>query len=528
MTLLSAENLKVAIDGESLLDGISLEIRRGETLGLVGESGSGKSMTALALMRLLPERARFSGRVLFEGRDLSDADERELCDLRGRHMAMIFQEPMTSLNPVQTVSGQIAEAIRVHRKGSRAEAAGEGRLLFERVGLGGLEPTRFPHELSGGQRQRVLIAMAVALGPSLLIADEPATALDATTQADILALLQSLVADGMGLLFISHDLAVVAKISDRIAVMREGKILETTESRSLAGLRHPYSRAMLAASAIRPRQTNASCPIPQAGEGSGATRASNILEATGLTKSYGRLRAVDGVSLSMKLGETLALVGESGCGKSTLGRMILALEKPDAGAVRIAGEDFTEARGAEARRVRRRVQAVFQDPYGSFNPRMRVAEIIAEPLHLAAPVSADVRRAEARRLLEAVGLEARDAIKYAHEFSGGERQRIAIARALIVKPSLIVLDEAVSALDVTIRAQILDLLAALRESLGLSYFFISHDLAVVRAIADRVAVMKAGRIVEEGAVEDIFLRPQQAYTRTLLDATPQLDVGDGQ
>ncbi len=529
MTLLAVENLAVTIGDTPILRDVSLSVDAGRVLGLVGESGSGKSMTALAVDRLLPQRAVASGRVLLDGEDLMALSEAAMCARRGRDIGMVFQEPMSALNPVKTIGDQVAETIRVHRRASRAEARSIARQVLERVGLpvSRFPLSRFPHELSGGQRQRVVIAMAIALKPKLLIADEPTTALDVTTQARILDLLRRLVAeDHVGLILITHDLAVVADMADTIAIMKDGTIVEAGETVDLfRRMRHPYSKALLAASTHAPR------PRERTRTGDGPP----LLEARGLVQEYrlprsvpfGRvpvLRAVDGVDLTIRRGENVGLVGESGSGKSTLGRMILALDDPREGSVLLDGADFVAARGEEKRGLRRRIQAVFQDPYGSFDPRQKVGRLVAEPFHLdvAKPDAAEQRR-RVDEALVAVGLSPDDIDKYPHEFSGGQRQRIGIARALITRPALIVLDEAVSALDVSIRAQILDLLADLSDRLGVSYLFISHDLTVVRAITDRVAIMQDGRVVEQGETEQVFANPTHPYTAALIAATPNLE-----
>ena len=524
MKLLAVERLRVAIGGTPILRDVSFALGPGETLGLIGESGSGKSMAALAVMGLLPDRAEAAGRALLDGRDLLARTEAELCAIRGRDVGMIFQEPMTALNPLQTIGAQVAETVRVHGAASRGEAARVARASLDRVGLAAFPLGRYPHELSGGQRQRVCIAMAIALRPRLLIADEPTTALDVTTQAAILDLLRRLVAeDGMGLMLITHDLAVVAEMADRIAVMTEGKVVEAGGAREvLRGMRHPYTRALIAASAPRSRRLPRIARTPR-------------LEVEGVTRDYpgprrgllGReppVRAVRNVSFTLHAGESLGLVGESGCGKSTLTRAILGLDPIQGGRIALDGHEV-RAGGHMPAAVRARMQAVFQDPYGSFDPRWRVARLLAEPFHLVedAPRGADRARAVAEAL-EAVGLSAADAGKYPHEFSGGQRQRLAIARALIIRPKLIILDEAVSALDVQVRAQVLDLLDRLSTRLGLSYLFITHDLNVVRAVADRVMVMKAGEIVETGPTARVFEAPQHPYTSELLAAAPVLEM----
>ena len=528
-SLLEVDGLSVTIGGVPILRDISLTLAPGKVLGLVGESGSGKSMTALSIMRLLPRDAKLAGRIMLADEDLTGLSEMAMCERRGASAGMVFQEPMTALNPLKTIGDQVAETVRIHRGESRAEALNVARETLARVGLpeDRFPLSRYPHELSGGQRQRVVIAIAVALRPKLLIADEPTTALDVTTQARILDLLRDLVdREGVGLIMITHDLAVVADMADHIAIMKDGAIVEENETlRLFATLANPYSKALLDASDHRPARSGS----PQPGiEGPPVLSVEHLvrdyrLPRRSLFENAGHFRAVDKVTLSIGRGENVGLVGESGCGKSTLARMVLALDRPDAGSVRVDGADFINARGAEQARIRRHVQVVFQDPYGSFNPRHRVLRLVAEPFHLDdRPHLSEQRRARVAEMLEQVGLKADDMQKYPHEFSGGQRQRIAIARALITHPSLIVLDEAVSALDVSIRAQILDLLADLSDRLGVSYLFISHDLAVVRAITDRVLIMKSGRIVEEGPTETVFADPQHPYTQALIAATPNL------
>jgi len=517
--VLRVEGLSLDIHGAPILRDVCFGVAPGEVFGLVGESGSGKSMTALAAMGLLPRGAEVSGSVLFGDTELLGLAERTMCDLRGREIGMIFQEPMTALNPVQTIGDQVAETLVVHGVASRGEARDGVAARLARVGLEGVSPGRYPHELSGGQRQRVCIAMAVALRPKLLIADEPTTALDVTTQAQILALLKDLVVDeGMALMLITHDLAVVADRADHVAVMRAGRVVEAdaTEALFRAGA-HPYTRKLLEDSAHVPARAVAVADVP-------------VLEVEGVVRDYPLkrvnflgprpvFRAVDGVSLVVRQGESVGLVGESGCGKSTLTRAILGLDMVQGGTIRLDG-DTVDGRHLEAA-LRAKMQVVFQDPYGSFNPRHKVGRLVAEPFHLMS-LGAGEQRVRVAEALQAVGLQPSDQEKFIHEFSGGQRQRIAIARAIVIRPRLVVLDEAVSALDVTIRAQILDLLADLQGRFGLSYLFISHDLSVVRAITDRVLVMQAGRIVEQGETAQVFQAPEHAYTRALIAATPQI------
>jgi peptide/nickel transport system ATP-binding protein len=524
--LLSIESLGVSIGDVQIVKQVSFQVGRGEIVGLVGASGSGKSMTALAIMRLLPARARSSGAVHLHGSALDTKSDAELQDIRGRDIGMVFQEPMTALNPLMRVGDQVAETVRLHLSVSRRAADTLAREALDSVGLKDASGAfdRYPYELSGGQRQRVAIAIAIVLRPSLLIADEPTTALDSGTQAQVLVLLRDLVRERrMGLILVSHDLAVIAALTHRIVVMHDGSIVDEGTAQTLEQLRHPYAKALLAAAELPPKRP--SKPVDSS---------TPVLEVRGIVRDYPRkrrsfwhasleFRAVDGVSLTIHPGENVGLIGESGSGKSSLLRAILALERAQAGEVRLLGEVFSTAQGLKLRRLRRAIQAVFQDPYGSFDPQWSVERLIAEPYYLMdAPPGAAERRRRVAAVLEQVGLAPADRLRYPHEFSGGQRQRIAIARALITEPAVIAFDEAVSALDVLVRAQILDLLGELSRSLKLAYLFVSHDLNVVRAIADRVYVMQQGRIVEHGAAADVFASPQHEYTRTLIAATPRI------
>ena len=525
MSLLSITNLSVAIHRFDILQDVTLCVDAGEIVAVTGESGSGKSMTALAAMQLLPKGTQARGHIMLGDQDLLALPEAELCAIRGNDIGMVFQEPMTALNPVQTIGHQVAETIRIHDKTvPRHAATRQAAETLERVGLPNdrFPLSRYPHELSGGQRQRVVIAMAIALRPRLLIADEPTTALDVTTQAQILDLLKSLAReDGMGLLMITHDLAVVADMADRIIVMRKGEIVEQGHTQGLLHtMRHPYTRMLFAASTHAVALPAAPPPQP-------------LLKVENVSRDYalprktlfgkpGRFRAVDNVSFTLQRGERLGLVGESGCGKSTLTRALLGLEPVQSGSITLDGAAVYSGSKPDLA-VRRKMQVVFQDPFGSFNPRHRVDRLITEPFHLLTdPPKGRARSDAIADALTAVGLSPEDATKYIHEFSGGQRQRIAIARALIIRPDLILFDEAVSALDVSVRAQILDLLAALCSAYDLTYLFISHDLSVVRTVTDRVLVMKSGQIVEQGTTADVFDRPQHPYTQKLLAAAPRL------
>ncbi|WP_110643892.1 ABC transporter ATP-binding protein [Salinicola sp. CPA57] len=525
--LLRIERLSLALpDGADRLyavDNVSYDLSAGEILCVVGESGSGKSMTANAVMGLLPTGVHVSkGRALFDGQNVLAMDEISHRALRGRRIGMIFQEPMTALNPLMRVGEQIAEVFEAHGLLTPKARKERALALLEEVRLP--DPTSalraYPFELSGGQRQRVMIAMALALEPELLIADEPTTALDVTTQAQILHLVKDLQARrGMAVMFITHDFGVVAEIADRVCVMREGKIVEMGIAREvLENPQHEYTRALIEAipgDAIPPQRD--------------ARDSTPLLSVSGLDKVYRssggwfqpkrEVVALDGIDFSLGKGETLGIVGESGSGKSTLGRCIVGLNTPDSGEIRLNGVELSALEGRELREHRRRIQMVFQDPYASLNPRIRVGMAIAQ-----GPIANGVPKAEAlaqaQALLATVGLDGGAAERYPHEFSGGQRQRIGIARALALNPELIVADEAVSALDVSIQAQVLKLLDNLKRELDLSLLFITHDLRVAAQICDRLIVMQKGRIVEHGSALEIFLSPQHPYTRELLEAIP--------
>ncbi|MER8710900.1 dipeptide ABC transporter ATP-binding protein [Mesorhizobium sp. M1295] len=528
MSLLEIDKLSLTIGSTRILRDIELSVAPGEVMGLVGESGSGKSMTALTVMQLLPWAAHTSGRITFDGIDILAASEDQMCALRGDDIGMVFQEPMTALNPVKTIGEQVAEGIRWHTRTSRADAEERARKMLDRVGLPAAQfpLSRYPHELSGGQRQRVVIAIACALKPKLLIADEPTTALDVVLQAQILDLLRDLVAENrMGLLLISHDLAVVTEMADRITILRHGEVMEAGDTaRTLSEQLHPYTRQL----------AQASMHLPARARTHDSGSAKPLLQVANVTRDYpGRrisllkpaapIRAVDDVSFSMAPGQSVALVGRSGCGKSTLARMVLALDKPTAGRIRFRGDTLTGKSEAELKPARRDMQVVFQDPYGSFDPRQKVERLVAEPLHVLEKKPAPAARREmVAHALHEVGLSPKDMDKYPHEFSGGQRQRLSIARAIITRPKLIVADEPVSALDVSIRAQILDLFAELNQKLGIAYLFITHDLTVARAITDEVMVMHDGKIVERGRTSEVLDHPQSEAAKALVAAAPDL------
>ncbi|WGF89217.1 ABC transporter ATP-binding protein [Marinivivus vitaminiproducens] len=524
--VLAIQDLSVRLpegaDRPLALDRVSLDLAQGRILCVVGESGSGKSITANAVMGLLPPEVRpDGGRILFEGRDLLQVPERELRRVRGARIGMIFQEPMTALNPLRTIGDQIGEMFATHtglgRRAIRERVLG----LVEQVGI--REPAQsvraYPHQLSGGQRQRAMIAMALALEPSVLIADEPTTALDVTTQARILGLIRDLqVRTGTSVLFITHDFGVVAEIADEVAVMQRGVVVEQGPAEQVLNRpEHPYTRALIAA-------------VPPLTPPPARTRdAAPILSVEDVDKTYragswlGRNRrvthAVRDVSLTLPKGGTLGVVGESGSGKSTLARCLVRLLDPDAGRILLGGVDLAALGPAEMRRATRRIQMVFQDPFASLNPRRRVGELVAQGpmVHGAGRREALAR---ARELFALVGLDPASADRFPHEFSGGQRQRIGLARALALEPEVLIADEPVSALDVSVQAQVLRLLADLRERLGLSMVFITHDLRVAAQICDRIAVMKDGAVVEEGPAGEVFTEPRHAYTRELLASVP--------
>ncbi|MBX3456466.1 ABC transporter ATP-binding protein [Ferrovibrio sp.] len=530
--LLSIRDLGVdfEVEGKSItaLKHASFDLARGETLALVGESGSGKSITALSVLQLLPyPTARHpTGSIVFRGQELLGADEQTLRAVRGNRIAMVFQEPMTSLNPLHTIERQINEVLFLHKKLDAKAARARTLELLRLVGLPQAEKRldAYPHQLSGGQRQRVMIAMALANEPDLLIADEPTTALDVTVQAQILHLLKDLQARlGMGILLITHDLTIVRNFADRVCVMTKGEIVEAGPvAEVFQAPQHAYTRRLLAA---EPKGKHAdvadAAPVVIQAEG---VKVWFPIKAGLFRRTIGHVKAVDGIDISIRAGETLGVVGESGSGKSTLGMALLRLQQAE-GRIRYGGRDLAELDKATLRGLRREMQVVFQDPFSSLSPRMSVFQIIEEGL-LVHDLGGDAaaRRTRVAKALEEVGLDGATMDRYPHEFSGGQRQRIAIARAMVLEPRFVVLDEPTSALDMSVQAQIVDLLRDLQSRHGLAYLFISHDLRVVRALADRVLVMKDGRIVEHGSADALFTAPQTDYTKALIAAAFEIAV----
>jgi microcin C transport system ATP-binding protein len=532
--LLSVKDLSVTFrEGarETLaVDRVSFDVMPGETVAIVGESGSGKSVSALSILKLLPYPAAHhpSGEILFRGRDLMRTSEHEMRAVRGDDITMVFQEPMTSLNPLHTIERQVGEILRLHRRVSERDACRRTLELFELVGIrdGASRLSSYPHQLSGGQRQRVMIAMALANEPDLFIADEPTTALDVTVQAQILKLLADLKARlGMAMLFITHDLGIVRKIADRVCVMTQGRIVEQGPVADVfERAQHPYTRKLLAAEPKgRPDPVPTSAPIlVQAGP----IRAWFPIKRGFFRRTVGYLKAVDGVSVIVREGETVGVVGESGSGKTTLGLALLRLVSSD-GPIVFLGKRLDGLNFKELRPIRKDMQVVFQDPYGSLSPRLSVAEIVEEGLLVQKRgLSLGERREIVARALHDVGLDPATMDRYPHEFSGGQRQRIAIARAMALEPQFVVLDEPTSALDMSVQAQIVDLLRELQKRRKLAYLFISHDLKVVRALANHVMVMQDGQVVEEGAADRIFAEPQTDYTRALFAAAFNLETAD--
>lgn len=560
--LLSVNNLSIEFKTSEgvtkAVDNVSFKLAEGKTLGIVGESGSGKSVTALSIMRLIPDPPGkiTGGEVIFNGQDLSKLSEAQMRKIRGNKISMIFQEPMTSLNPVFTVGYQISEALILHQGMSKKQALDKTLELMDQVGIPNPRGrvNAYPHEMSGGQKQRVMIAMAIACSPKLLIADEPTTALDVTIQKQVLELLQKLQETyKMSMLFITHDLGVIADIADDVVVMYRGKIVEQAPTQKLfASPNHPYTKGLLA---CRPSLTNhpkrlATVSDFMTEEGverpldhdklnqikvHRQTSAANdvLLELKNVSKHFpirggifggvkSWIKAVDDVSFQVRRGRTVGLVGESGCGKTTLGRTILRLIEPTAGEIIYNGVDVTTLSREQMRAMRRKMQIIFQDPYASLNPRMTVGAAIMEPMVIhEIGANAKERQAMAADLMKKVGLDPKFLTRYPHEFSGGQRQRICIARALAVKPEFIICDESVSALDVSIQAQILNLLLDLQEEFQLTYIFISHDLAVVKFISDEVVVMFDGKIVEMKDAVSIYENPEQEYTKKLLNSIPK-------
>lgn len=561
--MLSVQNLTVDFSTQNgvvrPVNGISFKLNKGETLGIVGESGSGKSVTSLALMRLLNANAKVSGEAKLENVNLFELTEAQMQQVRGNKIAMIFQEPMTSLNPVLTCGYQVIEAIRLHTALNKTAAKARAIQLFNEVQLPRPEAIfdSYPHQISGGQKQRVMIAMALACNPELLIADEPTTALDVTVQKTIIELLRKLKDErGMSLIFISHDLGVVSEIADSLLVMYKGDVVEQGNvAEVFKNPQHPYTKGLLAcrpsvnirlkklpviadfitdqsATVETIRQLNGYRPGEVAARREKLYQAEPILKVENLSTWFGQssgifsrnktfVKAVNNVSFDVYPGETLGLVGESGCGKTTLGRSILRLIEPTAGSIFFEGNDVRTLSGEALRAMRRDMQIIFQDPYSSLNPQLTIGQSILEPLQVHRLYNNDTQRIQTvKTLLDLVNLSPDYFNRYPHEFSGGQRQRIVIARALALEPKFIICDESVSALDVSVQAQVLNLIRQLQEELGLSYIFISHDLAVIRHISDRMMVMNKGEIVEAGYPDDIYNSPKESYTQKLIDAIP--------
>ncbi|NHB76491.1 ABC transporter ATP-binding protein [Rhodobacter calidifons] len=523
MRVLEVSELSVTFrqDGRLIqaVKGVSFGIDKGETVALVGESGSGKSVTALSTVGLLGDSAELSGSIIYQGTQMVGASERDLRRIRGNDISFIFQEPMTSLNPLHTIEKQLAESLALHQGLTGAAARARIVELLGKVGIRDAESRlgAYPHQLSGGQRQRVMIAMALANGPDLLVADEPTTALDVTIQAQILDLLAELKrSEGLSLLFITHDLGIVRRIADRVCVMQGGEIVEQGPAAQIfADPQHPYTQKLLAA-----EQKGGPPPVPEGAPEVARAEALRVwfpIQKGLLRRTVGHVKAVNEASLSVRAGETLGIVGESGSGKTTLALAILRLI-PSTGGITFLGRDVHALGRAELRSLRRDMQVVFQDPYGSLSPRMTVEEIIAEGLGVHGLEPGRNRTEMVAGIMREVGLDPATMARYPHEFSGGQRQRIAIARAMILRPKLVVLDEPTSALDMTVQVQIADLLRDLQRKWGLAYIFISHDLRVIRAMAHKVMVMQAGDVVESGDCEAVFTNPQTPYTKALMAA----------
>jgi len=525
--ILKVENLCVEVSRNALLKSVSFEMQRGEIFALVGESGSGKSLTSLAVMRLLPDALSvISGDIIFNEKSLFDISEFDMQKIRGRSIAMIFQEPMSALNPIMHIGEQVAEVMRLHLDLEEKHIKPKVIELFEEVAL--KEPKErygwYPHQLSGGQKQRVMIAIALACEPDLLIADEPTTALDVTIQAQVLKLLKEIQAKrSLSILFITHDMAVVSQMADRVAVMRDGEILEQANAKTFfTNPKHPYTKSLLKDTML-PKEKRKK------------DKSEELLEVKNLKVYFpvrkgifqrivSEVKAVDGVSFSIAKGKTLALVGESGSGKSSIGQAILSLVDIRDGMISFEGQNLSELSNKELKLYRRKIQVIFQDPFSALNPRMTIGNIIREGMQSLEVGSKDRQSQDKhiKELLLKVDLEAEHMYRYPHEFSGGQRQRIGIARALAVKPELIICDEPTSALDVSVRAQVLKLLKKLQKESSMSYLFITHDLSIISAIADEVAVMKEGKIVEYAYAEELMTNPQHQYTQKLLASAPKL------
>lgn len=540
--ILSVTDLQISFGGAVAVDKVSFELGKSDTLAVVGESGSGKSLTAMSMMGLLPTAATMSGRINFAGSQIDESTD--WGNIRGSSIGMIFQEPMSSLNPVMQIGQQITESIILHQKLNERQAKKQTLAWLEKVMLP--EPQRiykrYPHELSGGQKQRVMIAMAMCNNPSLLIADEPTTALDVTVQKEVLQLMQDLQRqEGMAMIFITHDLALAAQIANKVLVMHKGKVVEQGASESvLTNPQADYTKALLA---CRPSPEDKGKRLAivsdfldnenlkkEVSTTQHQISKDALLQVNGLRvwfeqgRNWGKpaayFKAVDDVSFQIKKGEVLGLVGESGCGKSTISKSLMGLLPIYEGEASFGGKDLSSLSAAEWRAVRKDIQLIFQDPYASLNPRMSVGDMLLEPLSVHKVVAKNERSKEVARLLELVQLPADSVKRYPHQFSGGQRQRLGIARALAVRPKLLICDESVSALDVSVQAQILNLLKDLQTELNLTYLFISHDLNVVHYISDRVMVMQAGKLVEQGAASDVLKTPQNDYTKKLIDAMP--------